>query len=122
MTSSVLFVTRKWSPAVGGMETYCLEVVAELSRRTRVETLALTGKPDGSPPSLGSFVRFGVRALWHYLRRRRPPDVLHIGDMAAWPLALLAATRRPRPRVILSAHGTDVTCSSAPGLSGRERG
>jgi glycosyltransferase involved in cell wall biosynthesis len=61
---------------------------------------------------------FSVRAAARYLMRGRPPEVLHVGDMAAWPLALLALARRPRPLIVLSAHGTDVSYHRRGGLRG----
>jgi glycosyltransferase involved in cell wall biosynthesis len=118
MAGSVLFVTRKWSPAPGGMETYSVELVAELSRRTDVETVALAGMPDGSTPSPAALAGFALRAAARYLARGRPPGVLHVGDMASWPLALVALARRPRPLIVLSAHGTDVSYHRRGGLRG----
>lgn len=115
---SVLFITRKWSPAVGGMETYCVELTAELSRRTDLDVVALEGRKDGLPPSLPSLVGFAFRTIRHYLKLREPPEIIHIGDLAAWPLALVSWTRRPRPAVILSAHGTDVSYHRRGGLKG----
>ena len=115
---SVLFITRKWSPAVGGMETYCVELTAELSRRADLDVLALKGREDGHPPSLSSLIGFALRTIRHYLKLRKPPEVVHIGDIAAWPLALVARARRPKPAIILSAHGTDVSYHRRGGLRG----
>lgn len=115
---SVLFITRKWSPAVGGMETYCVELTAELSRRVCLDVVALEGKKGGLPPSLPSLVGFALRTIRHYLTLSKPPEIIHIGDIAAWPLALISRTRRPRPAVVLSAHGTDVSYHRRGGLKG----
>src|SRR5690606_10595555 len=56
----VLFVTRKWPPAVGGMEVYCRELVNELDERVALDLEALPGRSDGQPPSTLALVGFGV--------------------------------------------------------------
>jgi glycosyltransferase involved in cell wall biosynthesis len=97
------------------METYCVELVNELSKRTEVEAVV----PGASwANSCVSLVALSVRATVRYLARLRPPEVLHVGDMAAWPLALLSLARRPRPLIVLSAHGTDVSYHRRGGLKG----
>ena len=116
--SSLLFITRKWPPAMGGMETYSVELTTELARHLPVTTLALPGRSDGSPPGALALILFAIKTAWRYLRLSRPPEILHIGDMACWPLGLLARFRRPRPIVILSAHGTDVSFHRRGGMKG----
>lgn len=113
---SVLFVTRKWAPAMGGMETYCLRLTEELAKTQQLEIVALPGNADGSPPSAAALLAFPFTILRRWLARREAPDVLHIGDMALWPAGLLA---RKRSRVILSAHGTDVSYPRRGGVKGR---
>ena len=103
-----VFVTRKWPPAVGGMETYSVRLAEALARLGPIRTIALPGRPDGAPPSPRRLARFGASTALRLLLARRPPAVLHLGDMASWPLALPALLRRPATRVVLSAHGTDV--------------
>jgi glycosyltransferase involved in cell wall biosynthesis len=83
----VLFVTRKWPPAVGGMEVYCAELTRELSGRVDLTTHALPGREDGRPPS-------GLRLAWFFLREavflvrhRNRYDVIHYGDLVMFPLA-----------------------------------
>jgi glycosyltransferase involved in cell wall biosynthesis len=53
------------------------------------------------------------------MARRETPDVLHVGDLASWPLALLSWLRSPRAAVVLSAHGTDVSYPRRGGWKGR---
>lgn len=101
------------------METYSVELTSELSRLVPVEVIALAGRADGSPPDVASLVRFAIACARRYVARKRPPDVLHIGDMASWPLALMAWTRRPRARIVLSAHGTDISYPRRKGWKGR---
>jgi glycosyltransferase involved in cell wall biosynthesis len=47
-----------------------------------------------------------------------PPrfDVVHGSDMAIWPLVWLAGLRRARARLVLSAHGTDVSFGTRAGV------
>lgn len=106
--ASVLFVTRKWPPAVGGMETYSLRLSEELAKLRPLKVMALPGRANGAPPGAVDLVRFGASTALRLLARRDPPAVVHIADMASWPLALPARVRRRRTRVVLSAHGTDV--------------
>lgn len=114
----MLFVTRKWPPAVGGMETYAVELTRELARHVNLDVVSLPGKPDGSPPLKASFISFALKFWLHYWHSKSPPDVLHIADMASWPLALVVWTRRRRPKLVLSAHGTDVGYHRRGGLRG----
>jgi len=116
---AVLFVTRKWAPAIGGMETYAAELTAELGRSLSVDVFALPGQPDGSPPSGLSLVLFACRFWFSYWRRASVPDVLHVCDMASWPLAMVSRLRPGRPLVVLSAHGTDVSYHRRSGIKGR---
>ena len=105
----VVFVTRKWAPAVGGMETYCLRLSEELARRTPLEVIALPGRSDGSPPGAAALLAFPFTAFARILAKRRGIAVIHLADMAIWPLAVLAGLAAGRPRIVLSAHGTDVS-------------
>ena len=115
----VLFVTRKWPPAVGGMEIYCREIASELSRRADLELHALPGREDGRPPSPMALVGFGLRTALALLARRVPRDVIHGGDLAVWPLVRLALLRNPGVRTVLSAHGTDVAFAHRRGTAAR---
>jgi len=114
----LIFVTRKWPPAMGGMETYCFKLVEELRRRHRVELVALPGAADGSVPGICQLMRFGVSTTSRILFGRPLPSLIHVGDMASWPLALMARLRRPSIRVVMSAHGTDVSYGRRASLSG----
>ena len=111
----VLFLTRKWPPAIGGMETYSLELTRELKRDVDLTVHALPGRPDGATPHAGAILDFAIRTGWQLLWERGH-DVIHGADMAIWPLALLARLRSPRATVVLSAHGTDVSFAARRGL------
>lgn len=113
----VLFLTRKWPPAIGGMEVYCRELVSELRKRADVDLRALPGRADGRPPSLPALARFGFATAWALLWRRTRADVVHGGDMTMWPLVWLAVRRSPGERPVLSAHGTDIALAHRSGLA-----
>lgn len=104
---TVRFITRKWPPAIGGMETYSVRLAAELAKRLPVDLMALPGRPSGREPTRLSLLLFGiksaVRLLWS-----SEAWVVHAGDIAVWPLAWIASLRHPRSRIVLSAHGSDV--------------
>jgi glycosyltransferase involved in cell wall biosynthesis len=111
----ILFVTRKWAPAVGGMETYSLRLTEALGMSEQIEVVALPGREGGMPPSATALLGFPLTVLRRWLARSRRPAVLHLGDMALWPLGLLA---RRGTKVVLSAHGTDVAYQRRGGIKG----
>lgn len=118
----ILFITRKWAPAVGGMETWALRLSEELARLAPVEVIALPGRADGRPPSALALLGFPFTVLKHLLARKAAPDVVHLGDMALWPLGLLARLRFPKARLVLTAHGTDVSYPRRGGIKGTAYG
>jgi glycosyltransferase involved in cell wall biosynthesis len=112
----VLFITRKWPPAVGGMEVYNYELVNELRGRTTLDLRKLPGRPDGRPPSFWSLTEFGFSTALALLAKRNDCDVVHGGDMAVWPLVWFATLRNRRIHPILSAHGTDIALAHRRGV------
>lgn len=114
----VLLITRKWPPAVGGMETWAKEVAAELDAVADLTCVALPGRADGRPPSGLAVFRFGLKVALVLLRHRWQGDeCLIFGDVALAPLARLVRRRgRGRPWVQLVAHGTDVAYGARPGM------
>ncbi|MEM8936380.1 MAG: glycosyltransferase family 4 protein [Pseudomonadota bacterium] len=119
MKQKLLFITRKWPPAVGGMETYCAQLVEALRERADVDALVLPGREDGAPPSPLSMVLFGLRACLQVFKRADDYDVIHGGDMAIWPILKLGAWRAPKAAIVLSAHGTDVAFANRKGVRAR---
>ncbi|KAA9010399.1 glycosyltransferase family 4 protein [Histidinibacterium aquaticum] len=117
--STLCFVSRKWPPAMGGMETYAHELSKALERDMEVLRIVLPGHPDGSVPGPLELIRFGVAAAGRLLFAREPAEVTHVADMASWPLGLCARIRRPGARIVLSAHGTDVSYPARGGPKGR---
>ncbi len=114
----VLFITRKWAPAVGGMETYCQRLTEELSDTVPVEVIALSGRKNGQPPRPTALALFPFSVLHRIARIRIKPTIVHLGDMAIWPLGLMARLFFPSAHLILSAHGTDVSYGLRGGLKG----
>lgn len=110
----IRFITRKWPPAVGGMETYCVRLTEELARRSSVDVVALPGRPCGRAPGVAAILAFGARAV---ARLMSSPEarVVHVGDLASWPLAWVASARHSRSRIIISAHGSDVSVAQRRG-------
>jgi glycosyltransferase involved in cell wall biosynthesis len=106
--AAVRFITRKWPPAVGGMETYSVRLVEELAKRGPIEVVALAGRASGREPTALSLIKFGIRTA---IRLMRSPEarVVHIADVASWPLGWIALLRHPRSRIVLSAHGSDLS-------------
>ncbi|MEO0427835.1 MAG: glycosyltransferase family 4 protein [Pseudomonadota bacterium] len=116
-----LLITRKWPPAVGGMETWSVEVADALRALGHtVDARALPGRPGGRAPSGGSILRFGLvqgASLLVARWREGSPQAVIGGDMAVWPLAWLAG-RRSGATVIVAAHGTDLAFAWRRGLLG----
>lgn len=116
----VLFITRKWAPAVGGMETYCLRLTEELAKQVlSLEVIALPGRSGGRPPTALALLAFPFTVIARVLAARQSPTVMHLADMAIWPLAIIALITRGRPRIVLSAHGTDVAYHRRKTLRGK---
>jgi glycosyltransferase involved in cell wall biosynthesis len=114
----VVFITRKWAPAQGGMETYSVRLTDALAKLVPVEVIALAGRPDGMPPGMLALLLFPFTVVSRLLQRRGAAEVIHLGDMALWPLGLLAWRRK----LVLSAHGTDVAYHRRGGWRGRAYG
>ncbi len=115
----IIFVTRKWPPSVGGMETWAKRISEELRKYACVEIFALPADDNRSLPGAGALIRFGIATGLRMILRRRGIDRLLIGDLASWPIALAALLRSPRAKVVIAAHGTDVGYASRPTLEGR---
>ena len=102
-----LFVTRRFPPTVGGMETFAANVWDILEARCPGATLVANRSPRG-------IVQFVARAWWHTLRARvgRRADVVITYDATTyvmlWPL--LAVLRMPS---LLIANGLDLTFPNA---------
>ncbi len=121
MVGSILYLTRKWPPAVGGMETYSVKLTQALARcaDAPVRVVALPGRRNGQPPTAISLLAFGGRSALRLLLAVRAPAVLHVGDLALWPLGIFARLRSRRTQIVISAHGTDAAYHRRGGWRGR---
>ncbi|MBN1141561.1 MAG: glycosyltransferase family 4 protein [Deltaproteobacteria bacterium] len=111
----VLFVTRKWPPAIGGMETYSYELSKKLGSICDLTIRSLPGKNNGKPPSLTSLAFFLLSAGF-FVIKSRSFNVVHIGDLVLWPLALVATVAMPTAKVVVTAYGLDILYGSRKGL------
>lgn len=112
----ILFVTRKWRPSRGGMETYSVELCQALSELSDLEVVhppevAGTGR---SPSHLAGLF---LHAAGRIAARRRDCDVLHLGDMVLYPLALGARALGFRGRIVMTVHGLDMIYGDRRGLT-----
>lgn len=112
----ILFITRKYPPAVGGMETWSAELVRELRAGQSVTLHALPGRTDGGAPGPAAILRFGLSTATALLVRSAGHDVIQGGDLATWPLVLLARLRSRCAVVALAAHGTDAVYGGRRGF------
>jgi phosphatidyl-myo-inositol dimannoside synthase len=99
----ILLVTRKWPPAMGGMETWSVEVASEFQLHHNLSVHALPGKQNGDAPNWLALLGFGLKELIRLPFRNRS-DVAIGGDMAIWPLIWVCRAKQK----MLAAHGTDV--------------
>ncbi len=117
MKKNVLFITRKWSPAVGGMETYCVELTKSLKSLVNLRVEKLPGRVTGAPPSFFAIVMFGMATAFRIIFSSNRYDVLHGSDIAVWPLVYFGAIKSPNATLVLSAHGTDISLASKQGIA-----
>ncbi|RDV01488.1 glycosyltransferase [Sphingorhabdus pulchriflava] len=115
---TILFITRKWPPAMGGMETYCWELAQRLGRLGLLTVIALPGRKGGSVPTMPAMLWFGLSTSFRLLTRK-PASVAHIGDLAIWPLAWIAKLRGPKTKIVISLHGSDVNFANGQGIASR---
>jgi len=115
-TFDIRFITRKWSPAVGGIETYCVRLCEELARQNTMDVIALPGRQNGNAPKVWQILTFGLGTALKLLFAR-PARIVHIGDVSIWPLAWLARLRDRNSRIIMSAHGSDLSFARRKGLA-----
>lgn len=114
----VLMISRKWPPAVGGMETYSVELSRELDNfhDIRLTVRKLPGRKDGRPPHPLSIARFFLSSAWHLLSHRSQYDVVHFGDMAQIGLAWINRMISPGTCNVIALHGLDVIYGRRAGL------
>jgi phosphatidylinositol alpha-1,6-mannosyltransferase len=97
-----LYITRKYPPAVGGMENYSYELVRALERRHPMTVIAWGGSQKWLPYFA---IKAFVQTLWFV--RRDNVGRIHIGDSVLAPLGVVIKmiTRRP---VSVTVYGLDI--------------
>lgn len=103
-----LFITRKWPPAIGGMETYSREFAQAAEILLKLDKIMLPGEPDGQPPNALAVIWFGITTGFKILISGPKYDFTHGGDLALWPLLWLASLRGGYGRMSIAVHGTDI--------------
>ena len=103
------------------METYSVRLAELLPEYCDLDVVALRGRDDGRAPSGLSVGLFGFHRFFSVLIGKSV-EVTHIGDLAAWPLALAGKLRNPRSSVVVSAHGTDVSFALREGIANQVYG
>jgi glycosyltransferase involved in cell wall biosynthesis len=112
---SVIFITRKWPPAVGGMETYSYQLAKELDKYCDLSEITLPGKPDGTPPSLFSLILFTIKSVFN-VAFGKTVNIIHIGDLVLWPIAVVAHIFHPSTKIAITAYGLDIVYGTRTGL------
>ena len=113
----VLFITRKWPPAVGGMETYSMELCHELKSLVDLEVCFLPGNADGCPPSVTKVIKFFMVNILFLWRERNSFDVIHFGDFVLFPLAWLHSKFSPSLKRVITVHGLDLIYGNRKGFA-----
>lgn len=112
----LLFISRKWPPAIGGMENYSVELAACLSQRFEVVRLVLPGHDDGTPPGLLLYGSFLLRVLWYCLRHARQFEYVIFGDLVLFPAAWLCKLLTSHQKRLVVVYGLDLVYHKRTGL------
>lgn len=116
MPKKILFISRKWPPAVGGMETYSLELAAGIDLLAEVRTLALPGRPDGRAPGLVGYFLFLLKAIAFCTVRARAYDRVIFGDLVLFPAAVVHRLLHRRAKRLVVVYGLDLVYHRRNGL------
>lgn len=99
---TILFITRKHPPSVGGMQQLSYHLIKAISSQVPVHVI----KWGGSQRWLPLFLPYAlVRALW--VLRTTPITLIHLSDLVLSPLGVFLRSVSRRP-VVANAHGLDV--------------
>lgn len=102
--SSVLFITRRFPPSVGGMERFAFEISKVLGKKIALKKITWGGSNAWLPLVLPWFF---IKGAW-LLARHQDIGVLHLQDALLAPLGWLLHVIFRRPYVVV-AHGLDIT-------------
>src|SRR5579884_1054396 len=99
----VLFITRKYPPAVGGMELFAYELSQALAVKTEVRLVKWSGY-GRLRAVLWALPSLFVRSFWDLLTHKT--DVIHAHDSLLAPIALVLSRLFRKPFVVV-VHGLD---------------
>lgn len=99
----ILYVTRKFPPSVGGMETAAKGLYDALRKEADVKLVAYGGKNKYLPTMYPWLVIRALFAAWKW-----HPDVVYIQDGVLAPLGWLVRGLGGRP-VVVTLHGKELT-------------
>lgn len=116
MKERILFISRKWPPSVGGMETYASELSAGLSDVFDLRLLVLRGREDGRPPALWAYAAFVIKAMAFCLFRGRCYDRVIFGDLILFPAALCHYLTNKRATRLVILYGLDLVYHRRKGV------
>lgn len=116
VNQKILLISRKWAPAVGGMETYAAELAASLQEAAEVRTFVLKGRRDGRPPSMVMYGIFLLRAAMLCLFLGRRFDRVIFGDLILFPAALCSFLVNRQARRITIVYGLDLAYQHRSGV------
>lgn len=119
MKPRLLFISRKWPPAVGGMETHAVELAETLGEAFDVTLLVLPGKSNGQPPSLLGYGLFLVKAVFYCLMHGRRFEHVVLEDLLLFPAAVCCRLVRKRQRRVVVVHGLDLVYGTRRGILSR---
>lgn len=104
---NVIFISRKWAPAIGGMETYAFEFTSALRKMCNLYIFKLNGKKNGMPPSIIDIMFFLICSMIKILFKKNV-DVIHIGDLVLWPLVYIFSIFSPKTKLVVTTYGLDL--------------
>lgn len=104
----ILYITRKYPPSIGGMQTMSFELFRALNRYREVTLFA----HNGSVLKLLAFLARIPLQLALLAKSPKPPRILLIGDAALSPMVYFARQFLPKAKVVGVLHGLDITYSN----------
>lgn len=99
----ILFITRKFPPALGGMERVAYELYVHLSQITHVELIKWGGSNKWLPLVLPYFL---LKSCWILFKNKA--NVVYLQDGLLSPLGLILKRTFGKPTLI-TIHGLDIT-------------
>jgi glycosyltransferase involved in cell wall biosynthesis len=103
---NILYITRKFPPSIGGMQTQAYEFYNALRKREQVYLIAWGHSQKYLPVFL---VKAALQAIYHCLKHNI--DLVHMGDLALAPVGCLLKALFKKPLAV-TVHGLDVTYPS----------